>query len=196
MRPYHRVLLTANRDSPVWDIVRADVESAYLPFGVRELIEGRVNSLIVESAEYESLRAYLAALPGARDAVPPLIVADAPPDEPVERTERAIVAEKLAEIIRHAGATVPVGGDIMRAVSGRYYCVLFGTQEYAGSVHVYGTTFIRVALRRFTDDRPWVDSRVFDSPDYAGQYLALLLHRRDVAAANAVPVRPRKDRDL
>lgn len=60
-------------------------------------------------------------------------------------SERAQIAERIAETIRELGLTNPFGGDVSRPEGQRYYGILFARpRTLDGLVRVYGPKFILV----------------------------------------------------
>lgn len=61
-------------------------------------------------------------------------------------SERALIAERIAEVIRELELTSPFGGDVTPPKDGRrYYAILFSwPRTLDGLVRVYGPKFILV----------------------------------------------------
>lgn len=181
---------------PGWEALRGDPASAFLPWELRELIAGRVPEVIGPPALAARLRALAGGLHAAHPPAGPL-VGDEPAPEPAPpaaaASPRALIAAKLADLVAALGATQPFGGEVLRAASGRFYCVPFAAgRAAAGVLEVYGPGFVRAAYAADWPGLPESDSRVFGSPDDAARFLTLLFHARDPAAALAVPLRPRR----
>lgn len=196
-----KVLLTANRESPLWAKARADAHSAFLPFVLHEFILGNVEEIIVTVGEWAKLKAYFNSLSGgSNEAAFSFAVADAPePDKPAASV-RAVAARKLSEVIRALGACSPFGGEVLREESGRYYAVPFARgSDMLGVVRIYGPAYVMVAYTARCDrlppnGLPTLDSRVYGSIDEAARFLTLAIHKRDYAAALAIPLKPIKGR--
>lgn len=194
-----KVILTANRASPLWAVARADVNSAFLPFVLSEFIQGNVDEVVVTASEWAKLQGYFAGLSkNPKDVA--FAVADAPEPAKPEASTRAAAARKLAELVRQIGACSPFGGDVLREEGGRYYVVTFARgSDICGVARIYGPAYVMVMYLARTADAPpnglpVIDNRVFGSLDDAAKFLTLAMHKRDYAAAMAVPLRPVKAR--
>lgn len=194
-----KVILTANRSSKLWELARADVGSAFLPFVLLEFVQGNVDEIVVSLSEWAKLKGYFAGLSSDPKDVA-FAVADAPEPSKPEASVRAVAARKMAELVRTLGACSPFGGDVLREESGRYYVVTFARgSDICGTVRIYGEAYVMVMYSARTGEAPpnglpVIDNRVFGSIDDAGRFLTLAIHKRDYAAAMAIPLRPVKAR--
>lgn len=191
-----KVVLTIDRKSPLWAAARADSASAFLPYILREIIEGNVEEVTVNATDWVKLQSYILTLPGGSVAMP-FAVADALPERPQETSPRAVVARKFAAIFRELGACSPYGGDVVREESGRYYAVAFGYgARVVGTVQIYSPEYVRVAYVSQTKEAPPnglppQDIRTFGSVDHAAKFVTLAIQRK-YAEALAIPLRESK----
>lgn len=197
-----RVLLTIDREHPLWALARADAASAFLSFVNREIVAGNVADVVVNVGDWLKLQTYLRGLPGGATALP-LAVADAPPPAPKETSERALAARKLADVVRALGACSPHGGDVMREESGRYYAVSFSFGSLiCGTAFVYSLRYVRISFVSDTgelappDGLPRVDIRTYQSVDAVAQFLNLIVFGKQYAKALAIPTHTPKRRNV
>jgi hypothetical protein len=194
-----KVLISVKTDHPLLVIARADAGSAMLPFACREIVEGNVSDAVIPVTEWAKLQAFIRTLPGGKEALP-FAISDAPEPEKPEASPRAIAARKVAEIVTLLGAVSPVGGDVLREETGRYYAVPFGYgMLMSGVIMVYSHQFVRVCYTADTGDAPPVglprqDSRVFDTIEAAAKFLTLCLHQKKYAEALLIPQRPQREK--
>lgn len=188
-----KVLLTIDRKHPLWQAARGDAGSAFLSFVNREIVAGNVEDVIVPLAEWLKLQTYLRTLPGGQTALP-LAVADAPAPVPKETSERALAARKLADVVRALGAYAPLGGDVMREETGRYYAVSFSFGHLiCGTAFIFSLGYVRISFVSDTgenappDGLPRVDIRTYASVDAVASFLNLIVFGKQYAKALAIP---------
>lgn len=199
MKSADKVLLTIDKKHPLWAAARADAQSAFLPFVMREIIEGNVEEVVVGLVEWAKLQTYLRTLPGGETALP-LAVADAPAPTPKETSDRAIAARKLADVVKALGACSPYGGDVMREETGRYYAVSFSFGSLiCGTAFVYSLGYIRISYIADTGATapglPRVDNRTYKVVDDVARFLNLVIFGRQFEKALAIPVHVPKRRN-
>ncbi len=189
--------MTVDPTHELWSLARADVGSAFLPYICREIVAGGVTDVVVAAADWAKLHGYLLTLPGGKTSLP-MAVSDAPPPEPIEISERAVVAGKVADIVTALGAISPFGGRALRELSGQYYAVPFAMGRFmAGVVQIYSHAYVRVQYIATTPEAPpnglpVQDARTFDSVDKAARFLTLCIHAHKYAEALAIPQREPK----
>lgn len=99
-------------------------------------------------------------------------------------SERAQIAQRIADFVTANDLDNPYGGEAHRLDGDRFYHVLLSLpRTLDGIVKVYGKKFIQVQLH----GRLTAGSAVFESEDDALAFLRATLVDFDSEAANAVP---------
>jgi hypothetical protein len=102
-------------------------------------------------------------------------------------SDRAIVAERVAELIRNWGLCEVFGGDAERSSDGRYYYVLFSKRGVLdGLVRVYGPSYVMVRYRGSYGD----GVHVYDDDAKATEFIRLAFVENQQDRADAIPERP------
>lgn len=188
----HHTAVTAK----LWQEAQASPEAAYLPYVCREVIDGKIDQVVMSAVEWSKLHGFLMALPSGKKAMA-ISVAEAPEEEPREHSVRSHIASQVAELVRRLGAHTPFGGDVVREISGRYYGVAFSCGHLAGVVLVYSPEYLTVKYTAHMEGAPIsglpsADSRTFDHPDKVAKFLMAAIHTRQYAEALAIPQRQKK----
>jgi mannose/cellobiose epimerase-like protein (N-acyl-D-glucosamine 2-epimerase family) len=103
-------------------------------------------------------------------------------------SDRAIVANRVAELVRAWGLCEVFGGDAERSPDGRYYYVLFSRRSVLdGLVRVYGPAYVLVRYAGAHGE----GTRVYDSDDKATDFIRLAFVEHKMDEALAIPEKSR-----
>lgn len=99
---------------------------------------------------------------------------------------REMVAREMAETIIELGLTKPLGGEVQKAETNRFWFVLFSLPaNLDGQVTVFSDQYIRVTWTTRFQDLPHEGKMQFDNVEFAKMFmrLAFVQHKGDEAMA-------------
>ena len=108
------------------------------------------------------------------------------------KSERQLIAERIAEFLRTNDVCSPFGGDVSLYRGGKVPCYVTAFSQprvLDGTVSVYSPNFIQVRFNTGYRALPAGDSRIFASEQAATDFLRLAFVERKFDAALAVPTK-------